>query len=84
MYMECCNPDCDARFDYREGQLIRVSKIPSMGGSGEKRRTTEHFWLCGRCAGRYVLEHKSGMAVTIRRRDGDVPRSLESGSFPIA
>jgi hypothetical protein len=71
MYMKCCNPECDAPFDYREGRLMRVSKVRSKSDSGEEQRFIEHFWLCGRCAVLFVLEYKSGMAVTVKRRDAE-------------
>ena len=69
MYMKCCNPDCNAPFDYREGRLVRVSKTPLRGNAGEVRGLIEHFWLCGTCAGPYVLEHEYGMPIKVRLRD---------------
>ena len=68
MYMKCCNPDCDTPFDYREGRLIRVSKAPPKGKATESRSLVEHFWLCGKCAGQYVLEHEFGMPIKVKLR----------------
>jgi hypothetical protein len=69
MYMKCCNPDCNAPFDYREGRLIRVSKAPHTGNATEMRSLVEHFWLCRNCAGVYVVEHEYGMPIKVRLRD---------------
>lgn len=77
MYMKCCNPDCNAPFDYREGRLMRVSKAPLKGNGGEMRSSVEHFWLCGKCAGDYVLEHEYGMPTKVRLRD---TASVHAGS----
>jgi len=67
--MNCCNPECGAPFDYREGRLIRVSKVPPKGKTAEIRSLVEHFWLCGKCAGDYVLEHEYGMPIKVKPRD---------------
>jgi hypothetical protein len=69
MYMKCCNPGCNTPFDYREGRLMRVSKASLKGRSSEMQSLVEHFWLCGKCAGDYVLEHQSGMPIKVRLRD---------------
>ena len=69
MDMKCCNPGCDAPFDYREGRLIRVSKDPSKDNPSETQRLIEHFWLCGKCSIDFVLEYKPGKGVTIKSHD---------------
>ena len=67
--MKCCNPDCQAPFDYRQGRLMRVSR-PAIHGNGcAKHKTVEHFWLCGACAKQFVLEHHHGAGVTLRSRE---------------
>jgi hypothetical protein len=69
MEMKCCNPGCDALFDYREGRLVRVSKNPPKDNPSKTQRLIEHFWLCGKCSIDFVLEYKSGNGVTIKSRD---------------
>ncbi len=79
MYMKCCNPNCDAPFDYREGRLVRVSKAPRQSNPKEVRSLVEHFWLCGKCAGDYILEHEYGMPIKVRLRDAtSVPTGKRS------
>lgn len=72
MFMKCCNPNCGAPFDYREGQLIRFSKALSNGYSAENHHLVEHFWLCGKCSGDYVFEYESGVTVKVRARAGEL------------
>ena len=68
MLTKCCNPECEAPFDFREGRLIRFSRTLSNGNPAENQRLIEHFWLCGKCAGLYVFEYESGISVKIRPR----------------
>jgi hypothetical protein len=68
MIAKCCNPECEAPFDYREGRLIRFSRTLSSGQPAENQRLIEHFWLCGKCAGLYVFEYQSGISVRIKLR----------------
>ena len=69
MIKKCCNPECDAPFDYREGRLVRFSRLSSSGISPENRFIIEHFWLCGDCTEVFVLDHDSEMNVKIKPRD---------------
>jgi len=69
MIKKCCNPECDAPFDYREGRLVRISRSSSSGTSAENRFTIEHFWLCGNCTEVFVLDHDSEMKVKMKPRD---------------
>jgi hypothetical protein len=84
MYMKCCNPDCNATFNYREGRLVRVSKAPPKGNSSEMRSLVEHFWLCGKCAKHYVLEHEYGMPVKVRLRETPSVRAEDYKVFSAA
>ena len=68
MFIKCCNPECEAPFDYREGRLIRFSRTPSSGKPAKNQRLIEHFWLCGKCAGLYVIEFESRVIVKIKPR----------------
>ena len=68
MLAKCCNPGCEAPFDYREGRLIRFSRTLSSGQPAENQRLIEHFWLCGKCAGLYVFEYESGINIKIKPR----------------
>ena len=63
MLIKCCNPKCEAPFDYREGRLIRFSGNSANGKTLENHPLIRHFWLCGKCAGLYVFEYESGITV---------------------
>jgi hypothetical protein len=67
MLIRCCNPECKAPFNYREGRLIRFSRLHA-----GKQPAVEHFWLCGTCAREFVFEGNSGTNVKIK------PRSQEA------
>ena len=75
MIKKCCNPECESRFDYREGRLVRVTRTPANG-----EFSIEHFWLCGNCTEQYVLDHDSEMNVKIKPRDKKL-RERESAHF---
>jgi hypothetical protein len=68
MSLKCCNPSCNAPFDYRQGRLIRVVN-PISGGKGRPEQI-HHYWVCGRCATEYVLESQSDHTLTMKPRDG--------------
>lgn len=68
MLIKCCNPECRAPFDYREGRLIRFSSKQTNGKSAGNRSLIQHFWLCGKCASLYVFEIESGARVSIKPR----------------
>lgn len=69
MLTKCCNPRCEAPFNYREGQLVRFSRRPVNGKPAVNQALIEHFWLCGKCAGIYVFECKSGTSLVIKPRN---------------
>ena len=68
MLAKCCNPECEAPFDHREGRLIRFSMMLSNFENSENRRLIEHFWLCGKCSGFYLFEYEPGVRVKIKPR----------------
>jgi len=68
MLIKCCNPKCEAPFNYLEGRLIRFSRTLSSGQPAENQCLIEHFWLCGKCTGLYVFEYESGISVKIKPR----------------
>ncbi len=72
MLTKCCNPKCEAPFDYREGRLIRLSNQVANGKPSEGRPLIQHFWLCEECAGLYVFEYESGASVKLRPRHEEV------------
>jgi hypothetical protein len=68
MIAKCCNPECEAPFDYREGRLIRFSRKLTDGKPTKNHTLIQHFWLCGKCAEAYVFECESGMNIKIKPR----------------
>jgi hypothetical protein len=73
MIIKCCNPECDAPLDYREGRLVRFSRNPAKGKLVENHTLIRHFWLCGKCAGLYVFEYESETIVRIKLRHQELP-----------
>ncbi len=69
MLIKCCNPECQAPFDYRQGRLIRFTGTPSSGNDPKNRRRIQHYWLCGKCAELYVFDFESGMGVKLKPRE---------------
>jgi hypothetical protein len=67
--MKCCNPKCEAPFDYREGRLIRFSRKAINGKPSGNQSLIEHFWLCGKCSQIFVFECKSGKSLEIKMRN---------------
>lgn len=58
--MKCCNPECNTPFDHREGRLVRFSGTITNARTLESQSFVQHFWLCGKCAARFVFDTGSG------------------------
>ena len=58
MSMKCCNPLCNALFDYRQGRLVRFSETITHADTLKAQVRIQHFWLCAKCAEIYVFEHR--------------------------
>lgn len=78
MLAKCCNPECEAPFDYREGRLIRCSCKPGNGKNFENRPLIRHFWLCEKCTEQYVFEYQSGITVKIKPRHQELAKENSS------
>ena len=76
MLIRCCNPDCKAPFNSREGRLIRFSKLHASHKCPEKQASVQHFWLCGECARKFVFERNPGASIKIKPR-GQEPAPQE-------
>jgi hypothetical protein len=76
--MKCCNPLCDAPFDYRQGRLVRFSEAITDADTPEARVRIRHFWLCGKCAEIYAFEHHAGTSVRIKPRVAERPANHPS------
>ena len=74
MLVKCCNPKCEAPFDYREGRLVRFPGNPGNGGPVENYLLIRHFWLCGKCSGLYVFEYEAETTVKIKLRDQELSK----------
>jgi hypothetical protein len=84
MIAKCCNPECEAPFDYREGRLIRFSSKRTDGKPAENYPLIRHFWLCGKCAELYVFENESGMNMQLRPRHQESSEEIHSFSVSAA
>jgi hypothetical protein len=80
MLIRCCNPECKAPFNYREGRLIRFSMLQANVNPLGKQPAVQHFWLCGTCAREFVFDANSGASLNIRPRDGGAPAQTLSRS----
>lgn len=78
--MKCCNPLCDAPFDYRQGRLVRFSETITHTDTLEAQVRIRHCWLCAKCAEIYVFEHHIGTSVRIKPRPADNPCHLVSAA----
>jgi len=74
MFIKCCNPECEAPFDYREGRLVRFSAKATTSKPAENHTLIRHFWLCGKCAGLFVFEYESGISVKIKSRHQELSK----------
>jgi hypothetical protein len=69
MLIKCCNPECQAPIDYRQGRLMRFTGTPSSGNDPKNRHRIQHYWLCGKCAELYVFDFESGTGVKLKPRE---------------
>ena len=67
--MQCCNPECQAPFNHREGRLVRISRPTDNQDSFGDQSVLQHFWLCGKCAVLFKFDRKSGVGVRMKQRD---------------
>lgn len=67
---KCANPDCQAVFDYRRGQLYRFRRNSIDAQMHADTHSVAHFWLCDRCSDKYRLEYRNEKSVLLRREGG--------------
>jgi hypothetical protein len=70
MVSACANPECQAPFDYRQGQFFRFHKGHPAGEEPLNTHSVQHFWLCGVCCRAYTLEYRHGSGVLIKPGSG--------------
>ncbi|HMD08696.1 MAG TPA: hypothetical protein VKH63_14245 [Candidatus Acidoferrum sp.] len=68
MFSVCANPDCQAPFDYHQGQLFRFHKDHPPGEKPPNTHSVQHFWLCGGCCRFYTLEYRDARGVLFKCR----------------
>jgi len=66
VFSECANPECRAKFDYRQGAIFRFSRQDLKDGQPAHIHSLRHLWLCGCCARIYRLEYEPGKGVLLR------------------
>jgi hypothetical protein len=84
MLIRCCNPECKAPFNNREGRLIRFSMVQAGVKSADKQPPVQHFWLCRKCARDFVFEASPGASLNIRPRNGGAPSQVFARSASAA
>jgi hypothetical protein len=68
MVNNCANPECAKPLHYlREGRIFVFNMT---GQSPDASRQLEHYWLCGQCSERFIIERETGTGVRLvpRRR----------------
>lgn len=81
--MKCCNPQCKAPFDYRQGRLIRI--VGPAGGTGSSNhKAIKHFWMCGQCSSTFVLKQDGEARVILQSRDVEPSRTVPLELIPAA
>jgi hypothetical protein len=86
MVNHCANPHCSKPLHYlREGRIymFEVPNPAAATSDGKAVRRVEHFWLCGACSERFMLQQDSDTGVTItpkpiRYRHGPSPVAMAS------
>ena len=74
MLTECFNPACREKLDYlRNGRVVRMIRTTASG------KSLEHYWLCGRCYGKFDFEFKPDGTVALRSRK----RAVTTGMSPL-
>jgi hypothetical protein len=73
MFSKCANPDCEAEFEYQQGQFFRFHKNPAAGEGPANTHSVQHFWLCGICCHKYTLEYRDGIGVILILPFQEVP-----------
>lgn len=65
MVSHCSNPNCMKPLHYlREGRIY-VFDLPDFRSKGRLSRHLEHFWLCGSCSRKFLLEQEGDRSVRI-------------------
>lgn len=64
----CANPACQIAFDYRQGQFFRFHKAYRSGEKPPNTHSVQHFWLCGKCSGKYTLLYSEERGVLLQDR----------------
>lgn len=75
MITNCCNSECRAPFDFRQGRIIRICKAMPNDCASEIEHPIEHFWLCANCSERYVFEYESRLNLKLKTRVEAASRS---------
>lgn len=75
MLIKCCNPECQAPFNYRQGRLVRFCRSSANGKRAGSHPVIEHYWLCGQCARLFVFDHEPGTGVRIKPRDQELSKN---------
>ena len=75
MVTKCCNPKCEAPFDYRQGRLIRMV-YPADGTGASNYKVIKHFWICGKCTANFVLKQDGEAGVTLQSRKSEASRRV--------
>jgi hypothetical protein len=71
MLTECFNPACRKKLDYlRYGRVVRTIRTTTPG------RSVEHYWLCGRCYGKFDFDFKSDGTVSLCAQKRTVASSI--------
>jgi hypothetical protein len=90
MVNNCANPQCAKPLHYlREGRVF-VFDIQDRSGNavgGRRSHHLEHYWLCGDCSQRFLVEYKEKSGIRLVPRQSlnkfVVKETVEERSRPI-
>lgn len=78
MVNTCANPECRKILRYlRDGVVYLFSNQQTSDAKAKTLQPTEHFWLCGSCAERWILKPDTESRVRL------VQKSLRKNSVPV-
>lgn len=77
MVNHCANPECSKPLHYlREGEIFAFEVFDKTLNNGASTRRVEHYWLCGECSQKLLLQRtqEEGLQLVARKRARQVSR----------
>lgn len=70
MINNCANSNCNKPLHYlRDGRIFVFDVLSAeIGPDGKRTRHMQHYWLCGDCEPKLVVEYKQGEGVSVHAK----------------